>query len=94
MEKAHYHLNKAQEFENKKDFESSISHYYSAAQHFLEAAEYSSDSNVQNTLRKSHVKCINDAKILQKRIIANQNVALETSDSNSSQIEDLAKFSV
>lgn len=91
MEKAHYHSTKALQCETLKDYENAISHYYQAAQHYLEAVELTSDNTLQNTLRKCHFKALNDAKILQKKIV---NIPLETSDSNSSQIEDLAKFSV
>jgi hypothetical protein len=91
MEKAQFHSTKALEYEAKKDYENAISHYYFAAQHFLDAVELTTDATLQNTLRKSHFKALNDAKVLQKKNLVN--IPMETSDSNSSQIEDLAKFS-
>ena len=92
MEKANFHATKAQEYETMRDFENAISHYFKAAQYYLEAVEFTTDSNVQNTLRKCHFKALNDARILQKKM-KNVSIPLENSDSNSSQIEDLAKFS-
>lgn len=91
MEKANYHAVKALECEEQKDYENAVSHYYFAAQHFLEAVELTTDESLQKTLRQSHFKALNDAKVLQKKMIS---IPMEASDSNSSQIEDLAKFSV